>query len=95
VVCRTIRVASDRACTRVTARNLHGKAGVSGSSPEEGLKYLEMSRLRCLNRHAVWDQYRGVHATAGLQRFRGSFGRIVRRKGTLREHGTGRLCYAS
>jgi hypothetical protein len=30
------RVANDRACTRVTVRNLHGKEGVDGSSPSEG-----------------------------------------------------------
>jgi hypothetical protein len=29
-------VASDRACTRLTLRNLHGKEGVDGSSPSEG-----------------------------------------------------------
>jgi hypothetical protein len=30
-------VASDRACTRVTLSNFHGKEGVDGSSPSEGL----------------------------------------------------------
>jgi hypothetical protein len=29
-------IAGDRACTRVTPRNLHGKEGVDGSSPSEG-----------------------------------------------------------
>ena len=35
-ICRRMCVASDRSCTRVTARNLHGKEGVDGSSPSEG-----------------------------------------------------------
>src|SRR4030095_3551497 len=35
-ICRRNCVASDRACTRVTPRNLHGKEGVDGSSPSEG-----------------------------------------------------------
>jgi hypothetical protein len=35
-ICRRKCVARDRACTRVTLPNLHGKEGVSGSSPEEG-----------------------------------------------------------
>src|SRR5437667_12601078 len=37
-ICRRMCVASDRACTRVTLRNLHGKEGVDGSSPSEGLQ---------------------------------------------------------
>src|SRR5919106_1493716 len=36
-ICRRNCVASDRACTRVTPQNLHGKEGVDGSSPSEGL----------------------------------------------------------
>src|SRR5919109_922230 len=35
--CRQNRVANDRACTRVTVSNFHGKEGVDGSSPSEGL----------------------------------------------------------
>jgi len=35
-ICRKNCVANDRACTRVTLLNFHGKEGVSGSSPEEG-----------------------------------------------------------
>ena len=35
-ICRRNCVADDRACARVTAGNLNGKEGVSGSSPEEG-----------------------------------------------------------
>ena len=37
-ICRRNCAAHDRACTRVTPRNLHGKEGVSGSSPEEGFR---------------------------------------------------------
>jgi hypothetical protein len=37
LISRQNRVASDRACTRVTPGNLHGKEGVDGSSPSEGL----------------------------------------------------------
>jgi hypothetical protein len=36
--CRRKCVPSDRACTRVTPGNLHGKEGVDGSSPSEGSK---------------------------------------------------------
>ena len=36
LICREKRVADDRACTRVTLSNLHGKEGVDGSSPSEG-----------------------------------------------------------
>ena len=36
-ICRRNCVASDRACTRVTPQNFHGKEGVDGSSPSEGL----------------------------------------------------------
>ncbi len=43
LICRKNCVADDRACTRVTPRNLHGKEGVGGSSPPEGLtKALQM-----------------------------------------------------
>jgi hypothetical protein len=35
-LCRGKYVARDRACTRVTPKNLHGKEGVDGSSPSEG-----------------------------------------------------------
>jgi hypothetical protein len=49
LICRRNCVASDRACTRVTPRNLHGKEGVDGSSPSEGFAYCLLSALfRCL-----------------------------------------------
>src|SRR5262249_39687479 len=37
-VCRTNVSASARACTPLPPQNLHGKEGVDGSSPSEGLK---------------------------------------------------------
>jgi len=37
-ICRRMCVAGDRACPRVTPRNLHGKEGVDGSSPSEGFE---------------------------------------------------------
>ena len=39
-------------CHRLPER-FHGKEGVSGSSPEEGLKSLQMTLLCCLLRHDV------------------------------------------
>src|SRR5215211_5908205 len=36
-ICRRNCVADDRACTRVTPQNLHGKEAVPGSSPGGGL----------------------------------------------------------
>ena len=39
-------IASDQACTRLPLQNLHGKEGVSGSSPEEGFgKPLQAGRF--------------------------------------------------
>src|SRR6266508_3982018 len=35
-ICRRMCVASDRACTRVTLRNLHGKESDEGGPPVEG-----------------------------------------------------------
>ena len=42
--CRRNCVASDRACTRVTPQNFHGKEGVNGSSPLEGLPKIPANR---------------------------------------------------
>ena len=46
-ICRRNRVADDRACTRVTPRNLHGKEGVDGSSPSEGFEKCRKQALSC------------------------------------------------
>ena len=43
-ICKRMCVASDRACTRVTLRNLHGKKGVDGSSPSECLRKVPVNR---------------------------------------------------
>ena len=43
-ICRKNCVASDRACTRVTPQNFHGKEGVDGSSPLEGLPKVPVNR---------------------------------------------------
>jgi hypothetical protein len=49
-ICRTNALAIDRACTRVTLQNLHGKEGVDGSSPSGGFdtKSLQTGMLCCL-----------------------------------------------
>jgi dienelactone hydrolase len=41
-------IANHRACPPLPRQNLHGKEGVSGSSPEEGLKDLQISYFCCL-----------------------------------------------
>jgi hypothetical protein len=43
-ICRRMCVARDRACTRMTLQNLHGKEGVDGSSPSEGLPKVPANR---------------------------------------------------
>jgi hypothetical protein len=72
-ICRKNCVASDRACTRVTLRNLHGKEGVDGSSPSEGLHkcpanatFLCCLRWRDLDASRVRDGYilTGGHSRA-------------------------------
>jgi hypothetical protein len=39
----------------VTLRNLHGKEGVDGSSPSEGLKYLQIGIFCCVSRREPGD----------------------------------------
>jgi hypothetical protein len=51
------------------ASELNGKEGVSGSSPEEGLKSLQIASLRCLFRHDPGDQYGGGRRGVDLQGF--------------------------
>jgi hypothetical protein len=43
-ICRTNALANDRACAGVTLTILHGKEGVSGSSPEEGSAKASLAR---------------------------------------------------
>src|SRR5215211_5457669 len=64
-ICSRNSVADDRACTRVTLPNLHGKEGVDGSSPSEGFRKIvaygasvfadgtRLARWRTQNGHAV------------------------------------------
>src|SRR5262249_2831032 len=51
--CRRKCAANDRACTRVTLQNLHGKEGVSGSSPEEGSAKAPHNGAFCLGSRGV------------------------------------------
>ena len=66
-ICRENCVASDRACTRVTPQNLHGKEGVDGSSPSEGFDKmpanLHFSVVYSLNSGHISDTsaVRGTH----------------------------------
>ncbi len=41
-------LANDRACTRVTLPNLHGKEGVDGSSPSEGSAKAPQNGVFCI-----------------------------------------------
>ncbi len=53
-ICRRKCRASDRACTRLTLPNLHGKEGVYGSSPSEGfVKTLQNGSFSCLLRRSA------------------------------------------
>ena len=49
------------------AEHLHGKEGVSGSSPEEGLKYLQIESFCCPVRRNVGGDYGGGHVRGHLQ----------------------------
>ena len=66
--------------------HLHGKEGVSGSSPEEGLKYPQMPHLCCLFRHSAGGEYGGGHQTPNLQALFSAQHGHARNEGTLREH---------
>jgi hypothetical protein len=68
-ICRKNCVASDRACTRVTPRNLHGMEGVDGSSPSEGLHKSPANRamvLPAVARFRVAAGTRRVHFGTGV-----------------------------
>jgi hypothetical protein len=82
-------VARARPCPPVPPLNLHGKEGVSGSSPEEGLKYLQISFFCCLVWRSAGEKYGGGHRAAVLQAFQCVSGAHALPKGTLREHGRG------
>src|SRR3954454_14645959 len=65
--------------------HLHGKEGVDGSSPSEGLKYLQIATLCCLSRRGPEHQYGGGQRGGDLQEFSSSHGRTGSRGGTSRE----------
>jgi hypothetical protein len=74
-LCRKNCIAHDRACTRVTPQNLHGKEGVDGSSPSEGFhrKYLQI-RMFC---SLVWRALKSSRVRNGytLRDWRASAGK--------------------
>jgi hypothetical protein len=49
--------------------HVHGKEGVSGSSPEEGLKVLQLGNLCCLGRRGPVSCHREGHQHGDLQGF--------------------------
>jgi hypothetical protein len=67
LICRRIVPADARRCTPTPTRNLHGKEGISGSSPEEGLKFLQIGTFCCLVRQNLGEQYGGGHVHPHLQ----------------------------
>jgi FAD binding domain len=78
-------VVLDQACTAVPPANLHGKEGVDGSSPSEGLKYLQMSLVCCLLRRGSEDGYGGGRVDNDLQALLLLASRFGASKGSLRE----------
>jgi hypothetical protein len=79
-------LANDRACTRVTLPNFHGKEGVDGSSPSEGLKSLQISLFCCLIRRCGGSSHGGGQVCADLQVPFEALGSPGRLEGTMREH---------
>jgi hypothetical protein len=63
----------------------HGKEGVDGSSPSEGLKSLEISYFCCPFGRGVGAEYGGGHHVRDLQAFPVQPRRIEHHRGTLRE----------
>jgi hypothetical protein len=59
----------------------HGKEGVDGSSPSEGLKYLQIHYFRCLLRRVAGDHYGGGHRGRDLQGFLPTPGLVLGTKG--------------
>jgi hypothetical protein len=64
----------------------HGKEGVDGSSPSEGLKVLHTGTSCCLFRHDAGELYGGGQRGGDLQALRVFAAPIDGREGTLREH---------
>src|SRR6266540_1488686 len=76
-ICRRNGVASDRACTRLPLQNFHGKEGVDGSSPSEGLSKSPANGhivLPAMARFGFFAGTRRVHfGTGGHSRARATF----------------------
>jgi hypothetical protein len=64
------------------------RRGVSGSSPEEGLKSLQIGTFCCLVRRDLGEQYGGGHVHSHLQELSSQRGPLAGGEGTLREHPT-------
>ena len=84
-ICRSNAIFDARPCTRVPPENLHGKEGVDGSSPSEGLKDLQISRFRCLFRHDFGDDRGGGQQSPVLRAFPAQTVPNRGWEGTLRE----------
>ena len=82
-ICRRNCVASDRACTRVTRQNLHGKEGVDGSSPSEGFAQKPCKSACCVARSGEISIVRGYEDgyISGLAGIRGHARRLATRRG--------------
>jgi hypothetical protein len=70
---------------------LDGKEGVDGSSPSEGLKYLQIDVICCLPRREPEEDHGGGHVGADLQAVSAGTGIIGGIKGTLRERRVARV----
>jgi hypothetical protein len=85
-ICRRNCVASDRACPRVTLPNFHGKEGVDGSSPSEGLyKSPANGIVRCL----LWRDFGTSRVRDGyILGLAGTRGRDISRRSVGRARGS-------
>jgi hypothetical protein len=88
---RDLRGRRDPRVPSVPSLELNGKEGVSGSSPEEGLKYLQIGLARCLFRRQPGGRHGGGHRPARLHGLSRVPSGSCRMEGTLREHGRGGL----
>jgi hypothetical protein len=72
---QTIAVGCDR-----LPKLFHGKEGVDGSSPSEGLKYLQIRYFCCLFRRVAGDHYGGGQRGRDLQVFLPTPGLVLRKR---------------
>jgi hypothetical protein len=78
LICRTNVLADDRACPRLPPQNLHGKEGVDGSSPSEGLQ------LNPANGHFMLPVVANLRVFAGTRRVHFGTDGHVRARATSR-----------